>query len=71
MTEMYPAYYEAFRCTVSKAPPRETVELLLFRQKLLDAAGDFVMFVADNQRIQHAGAGFQRIHRRINTQRRD
>ena len=28
------------RGAVSKAPPRETVELLLFRQKLLDAAQD-------------------------------
>ena len=50
------------RGTVSKAPPRETVELLLFRQKLLDAAQDRRLTLGGRMRkiLTLAGASLPR-----------
>lgn len=50
------------RGAVSKAPPRETVELLLFRQKLLDAAQDRRLTLGGRMRkiLTLAGASLPR-----------
>ena len=51
---------------VSSAPPRETVDLLLFRQKLLDAAQDRSLPAAGRMRkvIALSGADFRRRSKR-------
>ena len=43
----------------------DVLEGLVALQRLLDRAGDFVMLLPDDQRVEHARSGIQRIHGRV------